>query len=137
QLFGHFIRNFDPARDFLQRLSNLVIIRESDTRFLGILSNIIKIAMLIRVERFLHEILQRGLSDRPRAKPISNRRTLNMLMNNIRSIFGSSRPLPVVETWCGSPAAFTPDNGNSTAEAVVPDRCALMRVKASFKFIVA
>src|SRR5699024_9223282 len=83
QVFGHFIRNFDPTRDFLQILSNLVIIMESNPRFLGILSNIIKIAVLVRVERFLHEVLQRGLSDRPRAKPIRNRRTLNMLMNNI------------------------------------------------------
>src|SRR5699024_10208259 len=83
QVFGHFIRNFDPTRDFLQRLSNLVIIRESNPRFLGILSHVIKVAVLVRVERFLHEILQRGLSDRPRAKPIRNRRTLNMLMNNV------------------------------------------------------
>src|SRR5699024_5797283 len=83
QVFGHFIRNFDPTRDFLQRLSNFVIIRESNTRFLSILSNIIKVTVLCRVERFLHEILQSGLSNRTGPKPIRNRRTLNMLMNNV------------------------------------------------------
>src|SRR5699024_12734208 len=79
--------------DVLPIFSNLVIIRERDTRFLGILSNIIKVAVLVRVERFLHEILQRGLSDRPRAKPISNRRTLNMLVNNITVNFRLKQPI--------------------------------------------
>src|SRR5699024_8162063 len=83
QVFGHFIRNFDPTRDFLQRLSNFVIIRESNTRFLSILSNIIKVTVLCRVETLLHEILQSGLSNRTGPKPIRNRRTFHMLMNNV------------------------------------------------------
>src|SRR5699024_8976240 len=65
QVFGHFIRYYDPTREFVQRLSILVVIRERDTRLLGSLSHVIKVAVLVRVERFLHEILQRGLSDRP------------------------------------------------------------------------
>ena len=75
EILGHLVRDLDPARDLAQGLSHRLVVRERQTRLLGVLTDESEVAPRRGVKVVLDEVGDRRRRERARTEPVSDGRS--------------------------------------------------------------